>query len=94
MKGIRRIAAILTVVCVALVAAPAATGAPRGCESPDQPGCKSETETTKEAGNSGGFNETTTQQGRVGAPGTLETQVTECTGPSGKVLRPDHPQCD
>ena len=92
MGRVSRLAAIAATLGV-LIGAPAAVGAPRGCESADQPGCKSETDTKKDAGESNDFTEETTQQGRVGAPGTLGTQITQCFGPSGKPLRSDHPQC-
>jgi hypothetical protein len=75
-----------------------ALGAPKECE-PGAPGCKTETttETTKETGGkSGGFQETTTetQRGNVNAPGTEPGDTTtQCVGPSGKPLEPDHPQC-
>src|SRR5215210_3153271 len=76
-----------------------AYGAPNPCTA-GEPGCKTETTgpaQTKPAGASPGFNETgtETQRGNVDAKGTESTETTTsvCTGPSGKPLAPDHPQC-
>jgi hypothetical protein len=70
----------------------AAFAAPKACE-PGDPGCKTEETELKEAGASPGFNEEETQRGNVNAKGTESTETSVCTGPSGKVLSPDHPQC-
>jgi hypothetical protein len=70
--------------------------AAKDCD-PISPGCKTDT-TTEPTGNSAAnFEETTTetQRGNTNAKGTEDTEITDttCTGPSGKELSPDHPQC-
>ena len=90
---IKRIATLIVAALFAMtVMAPAALAAPKACE-PGDPGCKTEETELKEAGASPGFNEEETQRGNVNAKGTESTETTVCTGPSGKVLSPDHPQC-
>lgn len=99
----RYLSAILVcgvIVTVMGAAVPPAHADPPPCNTgaPSDNGCKQETETTKETGNSSGtdnsgdFTETETQRGNTDAKGT-EPGTTECKGPSGKPLRPDHPQC-
>jgi hypothetical protein len=94
----RILAAVLASAFAVVVASPA-SGAPKEC-SPGDPGCKTATTTeeTKDAGASPGFDvtETETQRGNTNAKGTDSTEETTdpvCTGPSGNVLSPDHPQC-
>ena len=93
MKRILMMLALAAFLVAALsVSALSAFAAPKACE-PGDPGCKSETQQTKPAGASPGFNETETQRGNVNAKGTESTETQVCTGPSGKPLSPDHPQC-
>jgi hypothetical protein len=94
----RKLTLIAVAGALAVSGGGAAIGAPKAC-SPGAPGCDTEqsTQTTHQTGGqSGGFNSTTTetQRGQTTAPGTEPgTTTTTCTGPSGKTLRADHPQC-
>jgi hypothetical protein len=99
----RKIGLLLLSAATALVLMLAIAGpgfsAPKECSAGD-PGCKtvSTTEETHDAGASPGFDvtETETQRGNTNAKGTDSTEETTppvCTGPSGNVLDPSHPQC-
>jgi hypothetical protein len=83
---------VLTLAIVGALAVGSAAGAPKSC-SAGAPGCDTEATTTHQAGNSGGFVSSETQRGQTTARGTESTETTTCTGPSGKELRSDHPQC-
>jgi hypothetical protein len=86
------IAALMLALTMSFGGAGAAFAAPKACEVGD-PGCKTAGPTeVKDAGASDGFDATETQRGNLNAKGT-EPGTTTCTGPSGKELSPDHPQC-
>jgi hypothetical protein len=89
------IAALMLALTMSFGGATAVFAAPKACDEGD-PGCKTET-TREHSGNSAAdFNNETeeTQRGNVNAPGTEPgEETTTCTGPSGKELSPDHPQC-
>ena len=94
--GLLMVAALMAAMMMVATAAPAFAAA-KSCD-PANPGCKTETGPKQHSGNSSAdFNTQTTetQRGSTKAKGTENTEIldTTCTGPSGKELRADHPQC-
>jgi hypothetical protein len=92
------VAALMAAMMMVATAAPAF--AAKACNTGDSSdnGCKTETGPKQHSGNSSAdFNTQTTetQRGNTNAQGTQDTEIkdTTCTGPSGKELRADHPQC-
>ena len=98
MKRIVMMLSLAALLVAALtITAAGAFAAAKECSAGD-PGCKTETGPKQHSGNSSAdFNTQTTetQRGNVDAKGTTNTETitTTCTGPSGKELRADHPQC-
>ena len=56
-----------------------------GSDQPcDNPGCKTTTETVKEAGASGGFTQESTQQNSPNSPNPNKQETGPCTNPGGQ----------